>query len=236
MIRINLLGVERTRVRKAIAFDVGQRLTVAAGLILVAAAAAIGWWFWSLRTESIQLDSELAAARQEETRLRSLLAEVQQFEAQRARVQQRVSLIGQLRSGQSIPVQLLDHISRSLPDMLWLTALQQQGDDVTVEGRSTTLIALSDFVGNLGGNPILRRPIEIVNSQVEPASGSGANATPELIAFTVRARINRPQTEQAAAAEPTGRGARGGARGAGTGARGRQGGRAKARFGMPDTQ
>ncbi|MBI2189267.1 MAG: PilN domain-containing protein [Acidobacteria bacterium] len=198
MIRINLLGTERPRVRKAIAFDVGQRLTIAASLILVAAVGVIGWWFWSLRSESAQLDMELAAARQEETRLRSLLAEVQQFEQQRAMVQQRVALIEQLRSGQSIPVQLLDHVSRSLPDMLWLTTLQQEGDEVTIEGRSTTLIALSDLVGNLGSNPILRRPIEIVNSQVQPASGSGANAVPELIAFTVRARINRPEPNEPA--------------------------------------
>jgi type IV pilus assembly protein PilN len=208
MIRINLLGSERTRVRKAITFDVGQRLTAAASVVLVVAAVVVGWWYWSLRSESAQLDADVAAARQEETRLRSLLAEVQQFEEQRAMVEERVALIEQLRSGQSVPVQLLDHVSRSLPDMLWLTTLQQAGDEVTIQGRSTTLIALSDFVGNLGSSPILQRPIEIVDSQVQPASGSGADAAPELIQFTVRARINRPE----AAPAPAGRGARGGGR------------------------
>jgi len=217
MIRINLLGTERQRVRKAVAFDVGQRLTVAASLILVAAASVVGWWFWSLRGESAQVDTELAAAQQEATRLRSLLAEVQQFEQQRAMVLERVLLIEQLRSGQSIPVQLLDHVSRSLPDLLWLTNLTQTNTDVTIQGQSTTLIALSDFVGNLASNQIFQRPIEIVNSQVQPASGTGADAVPELIAFTVRARINRPEPPAAAAA-PAGRGARGG------GPQGRQGG------------
>ena len=216
MIRINLLGVERPRAWKAIPFDIGQQVTAAASVIIVAAVLVIGWWYWSLRTEAAQLDTELAAARQEATRLRSLLAEVQQFEQQRAVVQQRVSLIEQLRSGQSIPVQLLDHVSRSVPDMLWLTALRQQNDEVTIQGQSTTLIALSDFVGNLGTNPILQRPIEIVNSQVQPASGTGANAVPELIQFTVRARIDRPAAPDPPAA---GRGAASGA-----GARGRQGG------------
>ena len=75
---------------------------------------------WTLSRESAQLDADLAAARQESTRLRSILAEVQQFEAQREQLRQRVALITQLRSGQNIPVQLLDHISWSLPDMLWL--------------------------------------------------------------------------------------------------------------------
>ena len=214
MIRINLLGAERPRVRKGIAFDVGQRLTITVSLIVVAAALVVGWWYLSLRRESSELDRQLAAAEQESTRLRSLLAEVQQFERQRTLLQQRVALIEQLRRGQSIPVQLLDHISRSLPDMLWLTTLAQEEDQVTIEGRSTTLISLSDFVGNLGNNPLLQRPIEIVQSQVQPASGLGVNAVPELIQFTVRARINRPGQPEPA---PPGRGGRGAARAGGRG-------------------
>jgi type IV pilus assembly protein PilN len=209
MIRINLLGVERLRARKAITFDVGKQLTVASSLILVLAVAGIGWWYWNLRQESQQIDTELAAANQEAVRLRTLLAEVGTYEAQRQQLQQRVTLIAQLRSGQSVPVQLLDHISRSLPDMLWLTTLQQTGDEVTIEGQSTTLIALSDFVGNLSTGTLLERPIEIVNSQVQPATGTGGQTAPELIQFTVRARINRPDepAQPAGAAAGRGRGA-----------------------------
>src|SRR6187397_2423257 len=168
MIRINLLGTERQKTTKSKvpSFDLGQRLTFACSLILVAAVVGIGWWYWSLNNEAAQLEAEIAARQQEAARLQSLLAEVQRFEAQRAQLQQRVQLIEQLRSGQSVPVQLLDHISRSLPDMLWLTKLVQTGNTVTIDGRSTTLIALSDFVGNLGSSPLLLKPIEIVNSKV----------------------------------------------------------------------
>jgi type IV pilus assembly protein PilN len=134
------------------------------------------------------------------------------FEQQRQQLQQRVTLIAQLRSGQSIPVQLLDHISRSLPDMLWLNTMTQNNDEVTLEGQSTTLIALSDLVGNLSTGTLLERPIEIVNSQVQPATGTGPQAVPELIQFTVRARINRPDEPAPAPA--------GGRRGRAAGARG----------------
>jgi type IV pilus assembly protein PilN len=198
MIRINLLGVEQPKARAAIAFDVGQIVTVACSVVLVATVVLIGWWYWSLREASTRIDAELAAGRQESARLQSLLGQVEQFEEQRARLQERVALIEQLRSGQSIPVQLLDHVSRSLPDMLWLTSMQQQAEQITIQGRSTTLIALSDFVGNLAGGDLLQRPIEIVNSQVAPATGFGAQAIPELVDFTVSAQINLPS----AAAEP----------------------------------
>ena len=134
MIRINLLGVERTRARKPVTFDLGQRLTLVAGLIIVAAVLVVGGWFFAIRSEAAQLETDLAAARQEATRLRALTAEVQQYEAQRDQLRQRVALITQLRSGQSIPVQLLDHISRSMPDMLWLTTMEQAEGQVTLEG------------------------------------------------------------------------------------------------------
>jgi type IV pilus assembly protein PilN len=190
MIRINLLGVERQKARKAPTFDIGQRLTVACSLILVAGAVGVGWWYWALTKNSTRVDAEIAAAQQEAARLQAVIAEVQKFEAQRARLQQRVQLIEQLRSGQSIPVQLLDHVSRSLPDMLWLTDMAQDGGAVTIQGKSTTLVALSDFVGSLGNGALLQKPIEIVNSVVEANAGGGQQqAGIDLINFTVRAQL-----------------------------------------------
>jgi type IV pilus assembly protein PilN len=210
VIRINLLGVERQKTRKAIAFDVGQRLTMACGLVLVAAALLIGWWYWSLNEQSARVDTEIAAAEREAARLRSLLAEVSEFEARRAQLRQRVALIEQLRGGQSVPVQLLDHLSRSVPDMLWLTEVAQDDGALTISGRSTTLIALSDFVGNLGRSSLLQRPIEIVQSQVETVSGAAAQGGPpvELITFEVKAQV-APVAGPAAAPAPAaaGRGA-----------------------------
>ena len=201
MIRINLLGVERQKTKKAAIFDVGKQITVACSLILVVAALGIGWWYWSLTQASTRVDQELTATEQERARLQSLLAEVRDFEAQRGQLQQRVALIEQLRSGQSVPVQLLDHVSRSLPDMLWLTEMVQEGDAVTITGQSTTLIALSDFVGNLGNGNLLQKPIELVNSQVESVGGAGQPGSVDLIRFTVKAQL-APRTPA-----PAGRGA-----------------------------
>ena len=211
MIRINLLGVERKQVRTSkvpsFGFDTGQKLTVACSLILVGAMLGIGYWFWWLNETSARVDREIVAGNAEATRLRGLLMEVQQFEGRKAQLTQRVQLIEQLRGGQSVPVQLLDHVSRSLPDMLWLTSMVQNGPELTIQGRSTTLIALSDFVSNLGTNPLLIKPIEIVNSEVD-ASSNGAQARPgqpavEMVRFTVKAQV--------AGVAPKGRGGRGAA-------------------------
>jgi type IV pilus assembly protein PilN len=196
MIRINLLGVERKQARRAAAFDIGKRVTLACSLILVVAAAGIGLWFWSLQQASAQVDADIATAQRELARLRPIIAEVEKFEARQAQQAQRVQLIEQLRKGQSMPVALLDNISKSVPDMLWLTGLQQKEGDVTIDGRSTTLIALSDFVSNLGESNFFKKPIEIVKSESE-VGRTEQGATPvDTVEFTVKAQLANPPTAE----------------------------------------
>ena len=200
MIRINLLPAERERPRQkaSVAFDIGQKATLVCSLILVATALGIGWWWWTLDREGVHLANEIAAAQRETARLQTIITQVETFERQKQQLQQRVALIEQLRTGQSAPVHLLDELSRALPEMLWLTELRQDGGDVTIQGRCTTLTALSDFVANLERSSHFRRPVEIVDSQMEAAS---ANLT-ELIRFTLKVTFALPGTEPAAAAVP----------------------------------
>jgi type IV pilus assembly protein PilN len=184
LIRINLLTVDRERAKRKGKFQVGQKVTVACSLILVVAALVVNWWFWSLQRDSSDLDQQLADAERETQRLQSVIQQVAQFEARRAQLQQRVTLIEELRKGQTGPVHLLDQISRTLPEAMWLTDLRQAGNDVTLEGRCTSLNSLSDLVSGLEASNVFERPVEIVDSRVEVAT----TTTPGLIRFSVRAR------------------------------------------------
>ena len=184
MIKINLLAVDRERAKRKAKFQVGQKVTVACSLILVAAALVVGWWFWSLQRASADLDQQIADAERETQRLQSVIQQVQQFEGRRAQLQQRVTLIEELRKGQTGPVHLLDQISKALPEAMWLTDLKQAANEITVEGRCTSLNSLSDFVSALETSGLFERPVEIIDSRVEAAT----TQTPELIRFSVRAR------------------------------------------------
>ena len=184
MIKINLLTVDRERAKRKAKFQAGQKVTVGCSLVLVAAALVVGWWFWSLQRASADLDQQIADAARETQRLRSVVQQVTQFEGRRAQLQQRVTLIEELRKGQTGPVHLLDQISKALPEAMWLTDLRQAADDITLEGRCTSLNSLSDFVSALEVSELFEPPVEIIDSRVEAATTS----TPELIRFSVRAR------------------------------------------------
>ena len=58
---------------------------------------------------------DIAAAEHETARLQTLIVQVQQFEERKAQLQQRVTLIEQLRRGQSGPVHMLDESAGACP-------------------------------------------------------------------------------------------------------------------------
>ena len=205
MIRINLLSVERERAKatRTVVIPAAQRATIGASVILLATVLGIGWWFWSLRQQSIVLDEDIARAEIQTQQLRSVLAQVQKFEARKAQLQQRVSLIEQLRSGQGGPVHVLDEISKSLPDRLWLTDMTQTGNEFAISGMTTSMTAVSDFIANLESTRWFRRPVEIIDSQVQPDPKAG-----DLVKFSVKAQFQDPDAPAAGAG---GRGAAPGA-------------------------
>ena len=100
----------------------------------------------------------------------------------------------ELRKNQTQPAVILDQISRSLPDMLWLTEVKQQAADLTISGRCTSLTAISDFVANLEATGYFKRPVELLDSQAEQ---SRTGSTEVLIKFSVKAQFAPPASAAA---------------------------------------
>jgi type IV pilus assembly protein PilN len=183
MIRINLVAGERRTVKPAgRSFQIAEKITVVGSMILIVAVLLIGWRYWATTQQEAQLQSDIAAAKREEARLAEVLKQVAEFETQRTQLQLRVTLIDELRRGQTAPVHMIDQVSRSLPEMTWLTKLTQDGYNITIEGRCLSLAALSDFVGNLESTRYFARPVEIVETEVM----AGQPNAPELISFTIK--------------------------------------------------
>jgi Tfp pilus assembly protein PilN len=208
MIRINLVAGERRAVKgTARKFDLSQKMTVVGSVIVLVTMLLIGWRFWALGQHESQLGQDIDAARREEARLAEVLKQVATFEQQRQQLKDRVTLIDELRKGQNAPVHMIDQISRSLPEMTWLVSLKQETYDITIEGRSTSLAALSDFVGNLEATRYFQRPVEIVESEVVAGQKNG----PDLINFTIKGKFQMAGIEPPAAAAANAKGAKKGA-------------------------
>jgi type IV pilus assembly protein PilN len=205
MIRINLLTSERRAAKVTVArgFDPGQKMMILGSLILLLTGAALGWRYWSLGQQAAQIEADIEAANREEQRLQEILRQVREFEARKTLLQARVDLIDELRKGQNAPVHMIDQVSRALPEMTWLTNIQQapNGYTLTMQGRCLTLTSLSDFIANLEGSRYFIRPVEIVESAV--VAGGGADKVPDLIAFTIRGTFQMAGIDSVAPPPPT---------------------------------
>ena len=200
MIRINLLNTERKAVKAAPkGFQAGQKMTVIGTLLLILTVAALGWRYWALGQQAAQIEEDIAAAQREEARLQEILRQVNEFEARKTLLEARLKLIDDLRQGQNAPVHMIDQVSRALPEMTWLTQVQQQGYTLQMQGRCLTLTSLSDFIGNLEGSRYFIRPVEIVESTVV----AGDAKTPDLIQFTIRGTFQMAGIESVAPPPPT---------------------------------
>lgn len=195
MIRINLLQVERTaKPKRGASLQFGSlasKMPLVSSLLLVAAIAYVGYTFYALYMRDQQLDQELTQARADEARLAPVLKQVEEFEARQKQLQERVKLIETLRRDQAVPVHLLDKISRSLPDRLWLTDMREGPNaSVQLDGQTSTLTSLADFIGNLENSGYFVRPVEIISSD-EQRGLTGQNGV-TLIKFSMRAQFLMP--------------------------------------------
>ena len=93
---------------------------------------------------------------------------------------------------------VIDKISRSLPERLWLTDMRQAGAEFTIVGMSTSMTALSDFIANLEGTRWFKRPVEIIDSQVQ----SNEKNSSDLVKFSIKATFSDPDAPPPAEPAP----------------------------------
>ena len=202
MIKINLLNGERKLAKKAFVLGGPQVTTVGCGAILVLALLACGWRFLSVGHDNAQLDRDLATAQKEAASLHGVIAQLQEFETRRSKLQQRVGLIEQLRAAQTGPVHMLDQISRALPQMVWLTEIKQApgSNEVTIDGRTTSITSVSDYASALEATGYFKKSVEIVSSTTQAVKeGPG-----DLVLFQLKAAFLVPGAKKAGAGTATG--------------------------------
>ncbi|HYO14963.1 MAG TPA: PilN domain-containing protein [Thermoanaerobaculia bacterium] len=164
MIRINLLSEgKRAAVRKTKPAgglklegqDVGQWM-LAAGIILGLAALGGAWWLLDRQVE--QKRAEVAAAEREVEALASVIKEVEDYKEKKSELERKIGIINDLKANQRGPVRVMDHISRALPELLWLDRMRMTSSVIEIEGRAFNTNAVANFIENLDKVPEFEEP------------------------------------------------------------------------------
>lgn len=154
MIRINLLGREAESKARGLRGMQMPQLSVGASqagiaALFVVVMSVLGLAFWSQNGRVSELRREHATVQAEQAQLQEIADEVTALQDRTDLLRQKLQVIVELKANQTGPVMLLDQVSRTLSDGLWLSQLQLQRGNVTMRGAALSETAVVQFVDSL---------------------------------------------------------------------------------------
>ena len=154
MIKINLLAERKAAKAKAPGgglklegFSGGSNVLLL-GVLLVGLLVAGGWYLMTSNELKAQQERK-REAEAEVARLVEIRKKADEFKRQKELLERKINLITELKKKQSVPVHILDQVSRNLPDFLWLDSMTAASNQVQIAGKATTYNAVSNFYDNL---------------------------------------------------------------------------------------
>lgn len=164
MIKINLVGERKRPVAPAPAgraptmegANLGNWALI--GLVALAALVALGHML-ILNGKVKGKEEEVAVAKKEVEELEPYIRQVEEYKAKKAELERKVQVINQLKENQRGPVRVMDHISRALPELLWLSKMEVGPGTITLSGEAFNTNAVANLIENLDRVPEFQEPI-----------------------------------------------------------------------------
>ena len=183
MIRINLLPVKRKKKPKPIP----GFLAVAVILIIITSIGVV-YAYFNIKEEIKTLQVKKVSNEQRLKELKKKLKELENYESLVKSVEQKKKVIIQLRKNQSIPVRLLDEISKHLPNGIWLSVLRVKDKSVNIEGYAFTNSDVVKYVNNLKGSALFNS-VYLAESKHGEISEEGLKEKVPVYKFKIRLKI-----------------------------------------------
>jgi len=162
MIKINLLPYQKAvKVKRQQSLE--AQLLIA-GLVFLVVIAGLFFFGYMLNAKITEQQTLRDSKNQQLEMLKKKVKEVQDVEAKKQLVEQKIAIIDQLKRNQQGPVHVLDEVSRHLPSRIWLTSLVEKGNVVDIDGRATTNFDIVDYFNSLKSSPYISN-LELVESR-----------------------------------------------------------------------
>ncbi|HEL2978591.1 TPA: PilN domain-containing protein [Stenotrophomonas maltophilia] len=201
MARINLLPwrAERRKQRQR-EFYAMLGMAAIGGLLL-----SLLIWFYYDRQVSGQMDRN-AYLEAEIEKVKEQNKEIDRLDAQKDRLLARKKVIEELQAKRSQMVHLFDALVRTIPDGLVLTALKQEGDVLTLEGRTQSNARVSAYMRNLETSGWMTNPelsiIEARDPEKDKDGKVGPLADIKALPYVFVVKVKLPAQSEEVAGTP----------------------------------
>ena len=106
------------------------------GVVFVALIALLGGYWWKVSSEIARLNGEIAQAEAEKIRLAAVIVEGQRYKREKEELESRVNAIEQIARDQARPTYLMDAMADVLPPDLWLSRIEEKGQQLRFAGTT----------------------------------------------------------------------------------------------------
>lgn len=144
MIKVNLLPFKRKSKKKPV-----PAFLISGALLLVVVIIGLTYWMYYLKSEVSTLKVQKASNEKKIKALEVKIKDVKDFEKRNKTLNDRKGIIRQLKKDQSLPVRILDEMSRRLTEAIWLVSMSISGEKLSIAGIGYTNSDIVVFVQNL---------------------------------------------------------------------------------------
>ncbi|MCL4456390.1 MAG: PilN domain-containing protein [Nitrospirae bacterium] len=149
MIRINLLSEEKKKQKKKRKIKGPSNFLVTVGIAALAALLVSGGAAFFFKNQVSQLKSRSDSNKAKLAELARQTNEANRLDKLNKEIAQRSVIIEGLRKNQSVPVKILDNVSKEIPEGLWLVMMTYKDTGVVVEGYAFSNADIVSYVENL---------------------------------------------------------------------------------------
>jgi len=191
MIRINLLKSDKEVKESSIVSKkekkgkVKKKFTFNYNLLFLLVIVIIGALFINLKSQLKNETALLESAQQEKAKMKDVATTLSQLEEQKTLYERKINLIKQLKLNQGTAVNILDELSKNLPEWVWLTETIYKNRVVSLKGKSINNNLIADYILNLENSPYFNG-VNLVSS-TQRMSGNN-----RFFEFSLNARYVNP--------------------------------------------
>ncbi|HWR13286.1 MAG TPA: PilN domain-containing protein [Terriglobales bacterium] len=154
MIRINLLGVAKSKKARRPSFSMsgsGVNPTLIGLIVLLVVVGGNYWYLSYLNGKQVQLQTDLSKERLLNAQLASTKAKYQEREKQFQLYDRRVKVIHKLQEAQAGPTELLNTVANTVnsTDAVWLNSMNEEGNSINLVGTAISASAVANLITNL---------------------------------------------------------------------------------------
>ena len=201
MIMINLLPHrEERRKRKKIAFYAGLGVAAVCGL------AIVGVWYLIVQQVIAGQKQRNEFLTTEIAKLDVQIKDIASLKAEIASLKARQKAVEDLQIDRNVPVHVLNELVRQVPEGIYITALKQDNQTLSVAGIAQTQERVSEMLRNTAYNSEWLVKPELVESKATTVQGANKEQK-RLFDFGIRLTVKRPQDAPAAASQVAAAGA-----------------------------